>query len=122
MINYQIEISGFFMQNGGNMKEEVVELNVSDISDFPNHPFKINNDLNYEELRNSIIENKILFPTVVRKKMMGNMKCYQDNNSENSLLINVSQKTPEELAVEVSSFIKALEGKKLIKNNYINVL
>lgn len=37
------------------------------------------------------------------------------NNCENSLLINVSQKTPEELAVEVSSFIKALDGKKLIK-------
>ncbi|MBR1386034.1 MAG: ParB/RepB/Spo0J family partition protein [Bacilli bacterium] len=50
------------------MKEEIVELNVKDISDFPKHPFKINNDLNYEELKNSIIESGILVPTIVRKK------------------------------------------------------
>lgn len=50
------------------MKEEVVELNVKDICDFPKHPFKINNDLNYEELKNSIIESGVLVPTIVRKK------------------------------------------------------
>lgn len=53
------------------MKEEVVELNVKDISDFPKHPFKINNDLNYEELKNSIIESGVLVPTIVRKKEDG---------------------------------------------------
>lgn len=31
------------------MKEEVIEIDVKDISDFKNHPFKINNDLNYED-------------------------------------------------------------------------
>ena len=50
------------------MKEEIVELNVKDIYDFPKHPFKINNDLNYEELRNSIIESGVLVPTIVRKR------------------------------------------------------
>ena len=50
------------------MKEEVVELNVKDICDLPKHPFKINNDLNYEELKNSIIESGVLVPTIVRKK------------------------------------------------------
>ncbi|MBO5476854.1 MAG: ParB/RepB/Spo0J family partition protein [Clostridia bacterium] len=53
------------------MKEEVVELNVKDICDFPKHPFKINNDLNYEELKNSIIESGVLVPTIVRKKEDG---------------------------------------------------
>ena len=53
------------------MKEEVVELNVKDICDLPKHPFKINNDLNYEELKNSIIESGILVPTIVRKKEDG---------------------------------------------------
>ena len=53
------------------MKEEGVELNVKDISDFPKHPFKINNDLNYEELKNSIIESGVLVPTIVRKKEDG---------------------------------------------------
>lgn len=49
------------------MKEEVIESNVKDIKEFPNHPFKINDDLNYEELRNSIIESGVLVPTIVRK-------------------------------------------------------
>ena len=30
------------------MKEEVIEIDVKDISDFKKYPFKINNDLNYE--------------------------------------------------------------------------
>lgn len=50
------------------MKEEIIELNVNDIKDFPKHPFKINNDLNYEELRSSIIESGVLVPAIVRKK------------------------------------------------------
>ena len=49
------------------MKEEVIEIDVKDIKNFPNHPFKITNDLNYEELKNSIIENGILVPAIVRK-------------------------------------------------------
>ncbi len=50
------------------MKEEVIEIDIKDISDFKNHPFKINNDLNYEELKNSIIDNGVLVPTIVRQK------------------------------------------------------
>ena len=53
------------------MKEEVIELNVKDIVDFPKHPFKINNDLNYEELKDSILDNGILVPAIVRKKEDG---------------------------------------------------
>ena len=50
------------------MKEEVIEIDIKDISDFKNHPFKINNDLNYEELKNSIIDYGVLVPTIVRQK------------------------------------------------------
>ncbi len=53
------------------MKEEIVKINVSDIADFPKHPFKINNDLNYEELKESIKENGILVPAIVRQKEDG---------------------------------------------------
>ena len=53
------------------MSDKIVELNVKDICDFPKHPFKINNDLNYEELKNSIIESGVLVPTIVRKKEDG---------------------------------------------------
>ena len=50
------------------MKEEIVKINVSDIADFSKHPFKINNDLNNEELKESIKENGILVPAIVRQK------------------------------------------------------
>lgn len=53
------------------MSDKIVELNVKDIKDFPKHPFKINNDINYEELKNSIIESGVLVPTIVRKKEEG---------------------------------------------------
>ena len=53
------------------MSDKIVELNVKDIKDFPKHPFKINNDINYEELKNSIIESGVLVPTIVRKKEDG---------------------------------------------------
>lgn len=53
------------------MKEEVVKIKVSDIKDFPKHPFKINNDLNYEELKDSILDNGILVPAIVRKQEDG---------------------------------------------------
>lgn len=49
------------------MKEEIIELNIKDIIDFPNHPFKIIDDSNFEELRNSIIESGILVPAIVRR-------------------------------------------------------
>ena len=49
------------------MNEEVVRIKVSDINDFPKHPFKINNDLNYEELKDSVLDNGILVPAIVRK-------------------------------------------------------
>ena len=57
------------------MKEEVIEIDVKDIKNFPNHPFKITNDLNYEELRNSIVENcKIM---IVGVKYLFEKYCYK---------------------------------------------
>ena len=49
------------------MNEKIIEIDIKDINDFPKHPFKINNDLNYEELKNSIIDSGILVPAIVRK-------------------------------------------------------
>ena len=42
------------------MKEKIIKINVSEIADFPKHLFKINNNLNYEELKESIKENGVL--------------------------------------------------------------
>ncbi len=50
------------------MNEEIIKIDVSDITDYPKHPFKINNDLNYDELKENVKENGILVPAIVRKK------------------------------------------------------
>ena len=55
----------FFLEE--NYEWKIIEINIKDINDFPKHPFKINNDLNYEELKNSIIDSGILVPAIVRK-------------------------------------------------------
>lgn len=54
------------------MKEEIEYIDIKKIKDFPNHPFKINNDLNYKELEESILENGINTPAIVRKLDDGN--------------------------------------------------
>lgn len=56
------------------MNDKIEILKTKDISDFPNHPFSIDNNFNYRELKNSIIENGILVPVTVRKKDNGKFK------------------------------------------------
>ena len=51
------------------MKEEIINLKINQIDDFPNHPFKIKNDDEMERLKESIKENGILHPIIVRKKI-----------------------------------------------------
>ena len=53
------------------MKDCIVEINIKDILDFPKHPFKVNNDLNYDQLKSSIMESGVLVPAIVRKKEDG---------------------------------------------------
>ena len=51
--------------------EKVIDIKLSDIDDFPDHPFKVieNNDM--YNMRDSIIENGVLVPALVRPKSNG---------------------------------------------------
>ena len=49
------------------MSDKVKNIDISKISNFPNHPFKIIKDSNYYELENSIKESGILVPAIVRQ-------------------------------------------------------
>lgn len=51
--------------------EKVIDIKISDIDDFPNHPFKVieNNDM--YNMRDSIKDNGVLVPALVRKKQDG---------------------------------------------------
>ncbi len=76
------------------MKEEIVKINVSDIADFPKHPFKINNDLNYEELKESIKENGILVPAIVRQKEDGSYEMISGHRRKKACEILGIEKIP----------------------------
>ena len=52
-------------------KEHVENLKISDISDFPDHPFKVIIDDNMKKLSKSIEEYGVLVPVLVRPKQDG---------------------------------------------------
>ena len=54
-----------------NNAEKVQEINISDISDFPEHPFKVNDDDKMQEMVKSIKEYGVILPVIVRPKEDG---------------------------------------------------
>lgn len=51
--------------------EKVEEINISSIKDFPNHPFKVNNDEKMQEMVKSVKEYGVILPVIVRPKEDG---------------------------------------------------
>ena len=56
--------------------KEIVKIYLRKIDSFKDHPFKVENNESLEELRNSIKENGLLNPLVVKKKKMEDLKWY----------------------------------------------
>ncbi len=52
-------------------RETVVELSPSEISDFPNHPFKVRMDAAMTEMVESVKQHGVLVPGIVRPKLGG---------------------------------------------------
>ena len=51
--------------------EKVVSLNPSEISDFPDHPFKVRMDAAMQEMAESVKQYGVLVPALVRPKQSG---------------------------------------------------
>ena len=51
--------------------EKVVNLSPSEISDFPNHPFKVRMDAAMQEMTESVKQYGVLVPALVRPKPEG---------------------------------------------------
>ena len=51
--------------------EKVINLNPSEISDFPNHPFKVRMDAAMQEMTESVKQYGVLVPALVRPKRSG---------------------------------------------------
>lgn len=61
---------GFF-ETIEHQKIDVVEIPLSQIDSFPGHPFKVVNDETMQELVQSIRDNGLIMPAIVRKKKDG---------------------------------------------------
>ena len=48
--------------------EKVIDININEIDDFPNHPFKVIDNEEMKLMSESIKDNGILVPVLVRKK------------------------------------------------------
>ena len=48
--------------------EKVIDIKLSDIDDFPDHPFKVIENEDMYNMRDSIKENGVLVPALVRQK------------------------------------------------------
>ena len=55
-------------ERDGVKKEEIKELDISLLDTFPEHPFKVLENEDLKKLQESIKENGILEPIIVRKK------------------------------------------------------
>ena len=51
--------------------EKVIDIKINDIDDFPDHPFKVIENEDMYNMRDSIKENGVLVPALVRKKPDG---------------------------------------------------
>ena len=51
--------------------EKVEEIEISKIKDFPNHPFKVNNDDKMQEMVKRVKEYGVILPVIVRPKDNG---------------------------------------------------
>lgn len=51
--------------------EKIIDIKLTDIDDFPDHPFKVKDDDEMDNMRQSVEENGILHPILVRPKSDG---------------------------------------------------
>lgn len=68
--------------------KEIVKIYLRKIDSFKDHPFKVENNESLEELRNSIKENGLLNPLVVRKKENGRFEMISGHRRKLALELN----------------------------------
>ena len=55
--------------------KRIYEIPLTEIDPFPDHPYKVRNDEEMKNLVESIKENGVITPAIVRKSVMGDMRC-----------------------------------------------
>ena len=84
--------------------ESIVKIKISQIDDFKDHPFLVNDDEELKQLANSIKENGLLNPIIVRPK----------KNERYELISGHRRKLASQLngMKEIDAFIKELNDVK----------
>lgn len=88
-------------------RDSVIEIPLSEISDFPNHPFKVLMDDSMKQMTESIKENGVLLPALVRPKPDGKYEMISGHRrkkaselaGKESLLCIVRELTDDEAVV-----------------------
>lgn len=68
--------------------KEIIKIDLRKIDSFKEHPFRVENDESLKELRNSIKENGLLNPLVVRKKENGRFEMISGHRRKLALELN----------------------------------
>lgn len=68
--------------------KEVIKIKLNNIDNFENHPFQVRNDESLKELTDSIRENGLLNPLVVRKKQNGKYEMLAAHRRKLALKLN----------------------------------
>lgn len=68
--------------------KEIIKIDLRKIDSFKDHPFKVENNESLKELRNSIKENGLLNPLIVRKKANGRFEMISGHRRKLALELN----------------------------------
>lgn len=87
-------------------QEKVIDISIRDISDFPEHPFKVLNNTEMEELSNSINDVGVLVPAIVRKKDDGKYEMISGHRRKAAMELNGD--------LEIDAYIKELNDNEAV--------
>lgn len=68
--------------------KQIIKIDLRKIDSFKDHPFRVENDESLKKLRNSIKENGLLNPLVVRKKENGRFEMISGHRRKLALELN----------------------------------
>ena len=75
-------------------KETIVVIRIDQIQPFPNHPFQVNEDEAMERLKESIAENGVLMPAIVRQMSDGSFQMVSGHRRMHAAVILGMDRVP----------------------------
>ena len=95
--------------------EQVIKISIDSIHDFPNHPFKVNDDEDMNKLIESIQERGVYLPTIVRQRVNGDYEMISGHRRKHAAIKAGLKTIPCEKAFAYKMKLEAMkhQGKQL---------